>query len=149
MTTIDEASNTTFSDIDEDKLYEELKTLPDFLNLPLPARWFKKYNIPPIESEPIREFIKSNYTFNCMFAPKDLPAIIINEPQRDTSGNIKLVKYVEEEPIKVDVISRPYDPDAPPIDVSHLLETKTTDQCEQSAEVLLEQPSLEQDQPSS
>lgn len=140
---------TYMTTIDEDKLYEELKTLPDFLNLPLPARWFKKYNIPPIESEPIREFIKSNYTINCAYAPKDLPPIIINEPQRDASGNIKWVKYVEEEPIKVDVISRPYDPDAPPIDVSHLLETKTNDQCEQSAEVPLDQPVLEQTPPSS
>ena len=60
-----------------------------------------------------------------------------------------LLKYVEEEPIKVDVISRPYDPDAPPIDVSHLLETKTNDQCEQSAEVPLDQPVLEQTPPSS
>ena len=113
-------SNLSLNDlaIDEDALYNELKDLPDFLSLPLPARWFKKYNIPPIEVGSTKEFIESGYTLKQMFAPKDLPPIIINEPQRDASGNIKLVKYVEPEPIDVKVVSRPYKPDAKPLDIS-------------------------------
>ena len=93
----------------EDQLYALLKDLPDFLNYPLPARWFKKYNIAPLEPTNVRDYIHSNYTFKCMYAPKDLPPIIINQPQRDLSGNIKLVKMVEEAPIEVEVVSKPYD----------------------------------------
>ncbi len=99
----------------EDELYNQLKDLPDFRSYPLPSRWFKKYNISPIEGGSTKEFLESRYTINCMFAPKDLEPIIINEPQRDASGNIKLVKMIEEEPIEVKVISRPYDPNAPPL----------------------------------
>ena len=106
--------------IDEDALYNSLKDLPDFLNLPLPARWFKKYNIPPIEAGSVKEFIDSGYTLKCMFAPKDLPPLFINEPVRDLSGNIKLAVVHEPEKIDVQVISRPYDPDAPPLDIDNL-----------------------------
>lgn len=95
---------------EEDELYEQLKQLPDFLSYPLPARWFKKYNIPPLEPTNVREYIHSNYAFKQMFSPKDLPPIIVNEPQRDLSGNIKLVKMVEPESIEVEVVSKPYEP---------------------------------------
>jgi len=93
---------------DEDKLFDELKTLPDFGCFPIPVRWFKKYNIPPVEPTNVKDFLQSNYTIKCMFAPKDLPPLIINEPQRDLSGNIKVVKYIETEPIPVEVVSKPY-----------------------------------------
>lgn len=93
----------------EDQLYALLKDLPDFLNYPLPARWFKKYNIAPLEPTNVRDYIHSNYAFKCMYAPKDLPPIIIDKPQTDLSGNIKLVKMVEPEPIEVEVVSKPYD----------------------------------------
>ena len=95
----------------EDELYQMLKDLPDFLNLPLPARWFKKYNLPPIEPTNVRDFIHSNYAYKCMYAPKDLDPIIISEPQRDLSGNIKLVQMVEEPPVEVEVVSKPYIPE--------------------------------------
>jgi hypothetical protein len=99
----------SFTEEEEDLLYHQLKQLPDFLSFPLPARWFKKYNIPPIEPTNVKEYIHSNYAFKCMFAPKGLSPIIINEPQRDLSGNIKLVKMVEPEPIEVEVVSKPYE----------------------------------------
>ena len=111
------------AEIDEDALYNELKDLPDFLNLPLPARWFKKYNIPPIEAGSVKEFIDSAYTLKCMFAPKDLPPLFINEPVRDISGNIKLAPIHEPEKIDVRVISRPYDPNNKPIDETELFNT--------------------------
>jgi len=114
------------SEEQQDELYNSLKDLPDFRNLPLPAKWFKKYNIPPIEAGSTKEFIDSKYTIQCMFAPKDLPPLIINEPQRDLSGNIKLVKVLPPEEIEVKVISRPYDPEAPPLDLS----SNTIDQYE-------------------
>lgn len=92
----------------EDELYQMLKDLPDFRSLPLPNRWFKKYNIPPIEPTNVRDYIHSNYAFKCMFAPKELDPIIISEPQRDLSGNIKLVQLVAEPPVEVEVVSKPY-----------------------------------------
>ena len=101
---------TTIDEEGEDQLYHLLKDLPDFLNYPIPNRWFKKYNIPPIEPTNVRDYIHSNHAFKMMFAPKDLSPIIINEPQRDLSGNIKWVKMVEEPPIEVEVVSKPYEP---------------------------------------
>ena len=105
--------NTRQSTIDEegeDQLYNLLKDLPDFRSYPLPSRWFKKYNIAPIEPTNISDYIHSNHAYKMMFAPKDLNPIIIDKPQRDLSGNIKWVKMVEEEPIKVEVVSKPYEP---------------------------------------
>lgn len=129
--------------IDEDALYNQLKDLPDFLNLPLPARWFKKYNIPPIEAGTTKEFLESGYTLKCMFAPKDLPPIIINEPVRDLSGNIKLAVVHEPEKIDVQVISRPYDPNAPPLELDNL---NTNDQSSQISVVHLDPSTQEQEQ---
>ena len=94
----------------EDQLYNLLKDLPDFLNYPLPARWFKKYNIPPLEPTNVKEYIHSNYAFKCMFTPKDLDPIIIDKPQTDLSGNVKWVKMVEPEPVEVKTVSKPYNP---------------------------------------
>ncbi len=130
------------NETEEHELYLAMKELPDFRSFPIPAKWFKKYNIPPIEAGSTKEFIESGYTVKCMFAPKDLPPLIINEPQRDLSGNIKLVKLVEDEPIEVKVISRPYDPNAPPLELEDL--TNTNDQCVETAEVPLVPEVLEQ-----
>jgi hypothetical protein len=107
-----------FTEQQEDELYNLLKDLPDFKSLPLPARWYKKYTIEPLEAGSSKEFLDSAYTIKMMFAPKDLPPIIINEPQRDASGNIKLVKLVEPEPIDIKIVSRPYDANAKPFDIS-------------------------------
>jgi hypothetical protein len=101
----------TIDEEGEDQLYNLMKDLPDFLNYPLPARWFKKYNIPPIEPTSISDYIHNNHAYKMMFAPKDLPAIIIDKPQTDLSGNIKLVKMVEVEPVQVEVVSKPYEPE--------------------------------------
>jgi hypothetical protein len=95
------------SEFDEDALYNELKELPDFDCLPLPARWFKKYNIPPVEVINPHNFIESRYTVKCQFAPKDLAPLIINEPQQGG----KLVEVLPPEDIKVETISKPFDPE--------------------------------------
>lgn len=96
-------SNQTLTQ-EEIALYNELKSLPDFDCLPLPSHWFKALNIPPVSAITPKEFMDSGYTFKTMYEPKDLPPIIINEPQQGG----KLVKMVEEEPIKVEVKSRPF-----------------------------------------
>lgn len=89
--------------IDEDALYAQLKQLSDFDCLPLPSHWFKKYNIPPVSQPTTKEFLESHYTIKCATAPKDLPPIIINEPQQ----NGKLLPVAPPEDIKVETISRP------------------------------------------
>ena len=91
-------------DIDEDKLFEEMSKLPDFDCYPLPAHWYKKYNIKPVSQPTTKEFIESNYATRRAIEMKDLPPIFIDEPQQ----NGKLVKIAPPEDIKVEVISRPY-----------------------------------------
>jgi hypothetical protein len=98
----------TNMDIDEDALYNEMKNLPDFNSMPIPARWFKKYGIEPRTLPTTREFIESNYTLLRAVENKDLPPIIHDEPQQ----NGKLVTPPPFEEIKVDVVSRPFDWDS-------------------------------------
>ncbi len=94
----------TDTNIDEDALYEQLRQLPDFECLPLPARWFKKYNLKPVSQPTTQEFIESGYTVRRSVEMKDLPPIFINEPQQ----NGKLAKVHPPEDIKVEVVSRPF-----------------------------------------
>jgi hypothetical protein len=91
-------------DIDEDALYQQLRQLPDFDCLPLPARWYKKYNIPPVIQPTTKEFIESNITVRRSTEHKDLSPIFINEPQQ----NGKLVNIIPDEDVKVELISRPF-----------------------------------------
>lgn len=102
-------SSNIFNGLTEDELFEIVKAQPDFDCLPLPARWFKKYNIPPREATDFTSFVKSNYTMRCALAPKDLPPLIVKEPLKDLSGNVRLVTALPPEEIDVKVISRPYD----------------------------------------
>jgi len=96
---------TTNVSIDEDALYNEMKDLPDFDCMPIPARWFEKYGIPPRTLPTTREYLESGYTMKRATEKKDLPPLIIDEPQQ----NGKLVVPPPVEDIKVDVISRPFD----------------------------------------
>jgi len=92
------------SDADELALLELLKTQPDFECLPIPAYWFKKYNLPARAAVGPREYIESNYAMEKSNEPKDLPPLIIDEPQQGG----KLVTVQPSEDIKVEVISRPF-----------------------------------------
>lgn len=100
--------DTTNVSIDEDALYEQLKVLPDFDCMPIPARWFKKYNIAPRNPPTTREFIESNYTMLRATENKDLPPLIIDEPQQGG----KLVVPPPFEEIKTETISRPFEWDS-------------------------------------
>jgi len=101
-------SNNLINGLTEDELFEIIKNQPDFDCLPLPARWFKKYNIPPREATDFSSFVKSNYTVRCSFAPKDLPVLLVKEPIKDLSGNVKLVEPAPLEDLPIEVFSRPY-----------------------------------------
>jgi len=93
---------------EERALLEQLKQQPDFECLPIPASWFKKYNIPPRSTCGPREYIHSNYAIECSLAPKDLPPINIKEPQKDKDGNIILVEMVKVEEEVLEVRQRPF-----------------------------------------
>ena len=93
---------------EERLLVEALKQQPDFECLPIPASWFAKYNIPPRTACGPREYIHSNYAMECSLAPKDLPPIVLKEPQKDKDGKVILVEMVKvEEPI-LEVRERPF-----------------------------------------
>jgi hypothetical protein len=89
----------------DEELYNAMKDLPDFDCMPIPSSWFKKFNIPLREAVAPKEFIESNYTLKRSVEIKDLPPIIIDEPQR----NGVLMEVPKEEEIKVEVVSRPFD----------------------------------------
>jgi hypothetical protein len=90
--------------MDEKELLDELRKLPDFECFPLPASWYKKYGLTPPGAVNPREYIESNYAIKCSVAPKDLPPLIIREPQQ----NGKLVDAPPVEEIKAETLCRPY-----------------------------------------
>ena len=47
----------------DEELFEMMKTHPEFKNLPLPASWFKKFNLEPVKARNFKEFIESNAYF--------------------------------------------------------------------------------------
>lgn len=92
------------SDEEELALLKELQAQPDFECLPLPAYWFKKYNIPPRTAQGPKEYIESNYAMKMAVAPKDLPPLIIDEPQQGG----KLVKVHPPDATPIEVKARPF-----------------------------------------
>jgi hypothetical protein len=89
---------------EEEMLYNELKALPDFDCLPIPVTWFKRFNIPARKTITPREFYESRYTIEKALENKDLPPLIIDEPQK--GGQLAVVPPFEE--VKVEVINRPF-----------------------------------------
>jgi len=92
------------SDDEERTLLNVLRAQPDFDCLPIPAYWFKKYGIPPREAVAPREYIESNYAMKKANETKDLPPLIIDEPQQ----NGKLVPVAPPDDTKVELVSRPF-----------------------------------------
>jgi hypothetical protein len=93
---------------EERALLEQLKLQPDFDCLPIPASWFKKYNLPPRTACGPREYISSNYAIQCSLEAKDLPPIVRNEPLKDKDGNVILVEIVKVEEEVLEVRERPF-----------------------------------------
>jgi hypothetical protein len=89
---------------EEDQLYNELKEQPDFDCMPLPAHWFKKYNIPSRKVINSREYIESNYCVEKQLEQKDLPPYIRDDP---VDGG-RLVEVPHEDPVTLEVINKPF-----------------------------------------
>jgi len=92
------------SDEDELALLKMLQAQPDFECLPLPAYWYKKYNIPPRAATGPKEYIESNYAMRRALEPKDLPPLIIDEPQQGG----KLAKVHPPDATPIEVKTRPF-----------------------------------------
>jgi hypothetical protein len=91
--------------VEDRQLYEEMRQLSDFASYPIPESWFKDFNIPRNPVSTVEEFLKSGYTERIAFQPKNLPPLIINEPQQ----NGKLVVVPDIEVPEVLTITRPFD----------------------------------------
>lgn len=83
---------------------EWMRQQPDLDRLPYPPAWVKKYGFPEIKAITPREFMDSGHTMKMMYAPKDLPPLILNKPQRDGV----FPELLKVEPPKVEVIQRPF-----------------------------------------
>ena len=90
---------------EEVELLYALKQLPDFECFPIPVAWYEKYKIAPRGVINPREFMESHYTMKKALEEKDLPPLIITEPQR----NGELKEFPEPEVIPVEVRNRPFE----------------------------------------
>jgi len=107
MVSTDLSSNTVIDEEYEDELYNQMKDLPDFLNYPFPKHWYKKYNIPLLGPENMKQTLENNYAYKCMVAPKDLPPLIIRKPI--DNGRFPDVKIPEPDVLIVE--EKPFDPE--------------------------------------
>ena len=95
--------------IDEDEaIWNAIKDLPDADCFPLPVRFFKKFGIEPRTIETTKEYLASQYTVQKSVEQKELPPLVIDEPQKDADGKIKLVEIAPPEEIDVKTIQRPF-----------------------------------------
>ena len=103
----------------EKELLALLRTLPDFASYPLPARWYKADpTLTPPSAVNTRDFIDSAYTIKCANEPKDLPPVLINQPQQGG----KLIEAPPVEEIKAETLSRPFTLDEIPAVLPYLAE---------------------------
>lgn len=96
-------SEVRMTEDEERKLIESLKKLPDFECFPLPLSWYKKHNLEFPAPMDAREFMKSNYAMKMALEKKDLPPIVIKEPQKDKDGKVKLIEPfpLDDKPLEV------------------------------------------------
>jgi hypothetical protein len=95
--------------VDEDEaIWNMIKDLPDVDCFPLPIRFFKKFGIEPRTIETTKDYLASQYTVQKSVEPKELPPLIIDEPQRDAEGKIKLVAVAPPEEFEVTTVQRPF-----------------------------------------
>jgi len=98
------ANPSGMSDAEELQLLNCLKAQPDFDCLPIPAYWFKKYNLPSRAATGPKEYIESNYAMKKANEVKELDPLIVDEPQQEG----KTYPLAPEEVIDVKVVNRPF-----------------------------------------
>ena len=83
----------------DEELYNYLKDLPEFENLPLPESWYKKFNIELKKPDTFKDATENNY---------------VNKSKLSSTGYIELPtpkNYVfpelKTEPVPLEVVSKP------------------------------------------
>jgi len=101
---------TTVATAEELALFNELKDMKDFDLFPLPKSWYTKFNIKPALPESVKESRENNYAFQRR--EYNLSPILIDEPQRDLSGNIILTELQPNDELEksVELIQKPFNP---------------------------------------
>lgn len=81
------------------ELIDQLRESPDFIHLPWPKDWYKKYNIPFTPPQNMKQFMEENHWYTRHFDP-NVERVIITE----VSGIVKPVP--EPEVIPVEIITK-------------------------------------------
>ena len=84
----------------DEELFAELQKLPDFERYALPASWFKKFNLKPLEAQNPKQYLADNWYVRCQAMPRsELGPIIFNEPQ---PGGVRPVLPAEDIPMTIE-----------------------------------------------
>jgi hypothetical protein len=100
----------------DEQLFEMMKSHPDFENLPKPASWFKKFNLPPVKARNFKEYLEDDAYMEARGKIVTEKAIY-NEPQ---PGGVRPVP--DPEVIPMEIISRPLQPETTSESTNVLLE---------------------------
>jgi hypothetical protein len=97
----------------EAHLLEELRKLPDFEKYPLPASWYKKYNLKPVEAVDMKTYLASGAMMKAITGGH-CTSYEFKEPQRNEDGSLKEVKvFLEEQDVGFKIIQKPADTSKP------------------------------------
>ena len=89
------------SDVDDDALYHALKDLPDFDRLPLPDRWYEKYNLRRPEPVDFKTFAMERR----WLAHKHDSLLTFEIKTEPAPGGVRPI--LEAEPIPVEIVQKP------------------------------------------
>lgn len=100
----------------DEQLFEIMKSHPEFENLPKPASWFKKFNLPPVKARNFKEYLEDDAFMEAKNKVVN-EKMIYNEPQ---PGGVRPVP--DPEVIPMEIISRPLQPETTSESTNVLLE---------------------------
>jgi hypothetical protein len=97
---MDAATQTNYSEEEIKALIEELRQSPDFIHLPFPKDWYKKYNIPFLAPQSVKEFVEEGSWYKKHFSPTVERVIIKNKSK-------ELLPVLPAPEIPVEIITKP------------------------------------------
>lgn len=103
----------------DEQLFEMMKSHPEFENLPKPATWFKKFNLPPVKARNFKEYLIDDAYMEARGKIVTEKAIY-SGPQ---PGGVRPVPPPEI--IPMEIISRPLQPESASESTNVLLDGST------------------------
>ena len=88
-----------YRNLSEEELVKIIMSLPDGENYPLPASFYKKYNLNPAKAISFKEYANSKIWLKRQFEEKDLPALVLKPEDLPA----EVVPYVKMPEVKADV----------------------------------------------